>query len=53
MYCCSCHLTFGSAEEKVRVGTRLFHIHCFETAIRRALGSGEVVVVPARHMLTH
>ncbi|HVO13496.1 MAG TPA: hypothetical protein VMX54_22340 [Vicinamibacteria bacterium] len=52
MYCTGCHLTFGSAEEKVRVGARLFHLHCFEAAIRRALGTGSVIVVPARHMLT-
>ncbi len=52
MYCCSCHLTFGSAEEKIRIGPRLFHLCCFEAAIRRALGA-EVVVLPARHLVTH
>ncbi len=53
MHCATCHLTFGSAEERIRVGAKLFHVHCFEAAVRRALETGSVVVFQPRRMLVH
>ncbi len=53
MHCEMCRLTFGSAEERIRVGTKLFHVHCFEGAVRRALATGSVVVFQPRRMLVH
>jgi hypothetical protein len=53
MYCEMCRLTFGSAEERIRVGPKLFHLRCFEAAVQRALVTGSVVVFQPRRMLVH
>ena len=44
MHCERCNLTFGSAEERIRVGVKIFHVRCFEAAVRRALETGSVVL---------
>ncbi len=53
MHCALCNLSFGSAEERIRVGLKLFHLHCFEAAVRRALTTGSVMVFQPRRSLGH
>jgi hypothetical protein len=53
MYCAWCHRNLDLEDDTVEVRLELFHAHCYEAALRRALDTSCVLVLQLRRMLAH